>query len=106
MKIANRLFQSLAVLVFTFALYLLFVGLIPGIREPKYALPRTREKEKDEEEPISNREKVRFPVNGLQIDGWFYTPDTHSLPLPVFVNIKSRRMIFKNRGVWVDCKRK
>jgi hypothetical protein len=99
MKIANRLFQSLAVLVFTFALYLLFVGLIPGIREPKYALPRTREKEKDEEEPISNREKVRFPVNGLQIDGWFYTPDT-------FVNIKSRRMIFKNRGVWVDCKRK
>lgn len=27
-------------------------------------------------------------------------------PTPVFVNIKSRRMIFKNRGVWVDCKRK
>ena len=24
----------------------------------------------------------------------------------VFVNIKSRRMIFENRGVWVECKRK
>ena len=28
------------------------------------------------------------------------------LPPHVFVNIKSRRMIFKNRGVWVDCKKK
>jgi uncharacterized protein len=74
MSILNRFVQSFLLLMATFVAYLLAVGLVPGMAEPKQELkPRKAKQRLDPGQPAS-RESVRFDVDGIPVHAWFYLP--------------------------------
>ncbi len=67
-----------------FFLYLLVIGLVPGITAPKQPLPETGgEGGKKTKAPY--RADITFTVKGARVHGWFYLPDNRSAPAPCVV---------------------
>ncbi|MCB0113825.1 MAG: alpha/beta hydrolase, partial [Caldilineaceae bacterium] len=79
----KRLLQGLFAVLAAGVVYLLAVGLLPGIEEPVYKLPRRRVQPQDDDD--ENREHVEFSVAGTPVRGWFYAPTNHAAPVSCVV---------------------
>jgi uncharacterized protein len=86
MKIIKWKLQGIAAIIIGFVLYLLFIGLIPGITVPPQPLKRTRPSSAvPDGEPTGPHEDVQFDVGGVALSAWFYLPAVHSGPVPCVV---------------------
>ncbi len=81
----KRFVQSLFLPIAAFAVYLLLVGVIPGIAAPKQNLPRRKTGRSVEADTDDLREDVEFDVDGTSVSAWFYPPSGSSRPFPCVV---------------------
>ena len=85
-KSIKWILAGISILIATFAVYLLIVGLIPNIEVPKQPV-----KKMDREIPplvakaFPERKTVTYTVDGTPIRAWFYPPRDSSAPAPCVV---------------------
>jgi uncharacterized protein len=86
MQLVKRILQSIVAIVGGFALYLLLVGIVPGIHVPPQPLKRARPSGAEPPaEPPAPREQVQFGVDGVPVSAWFYLPEARTGPVPCVV---------------------
>ena len=79
----KRLLQGLFVFFGAIVVYLLSVGLLPGISAPVQALPRRRSQPQDGDD--DHHENVEFSVDGTTVRAWFYAPSNTPTTVPCMV---------------------
>ena len=76
---------GIACLAGAYILYMLTVAVIPGFKVPRQPLPKRR-KPVQRSGRAENRGEVGFPVEGTQVRGWLYLPESRvSAPYPCIV---------------------
>ncbi len=82
---AVHVLQVLGALVATFVLYLLIIGIIPGISVPPQRLKRVKPPPEPEPPSSGPRGDVRFQVDGVAVSAWLYLPASTTRRVPCIV---------------------
>jgi uncharacterized protein len=86
MKIIKWKLQAIGAIIVGFAVYLLVIGIVPGITVPPQPLKRTRQPdlEPDAESSVL-RCDVEFEAGGAAVSAWLYLPPASTGPVPCVV---------------------
>jgi fermentation-respiration switch protein FrsA (DUF1100 family) len=77
---------GIGLLIGLFALELLIVALVPGFEVPPQPLRKaSRSGGQETISATQSRRDVRFPVDGIAINAWLYTPKDRPIPFPCII---------------------
>jgi uncharacterized protein len=86
MKIIKWKLQAIGAIIVGFAVYLLVIGIVPGITVPPQPLKRTRQPDPAPDAEASVlRSDVEFEVGGVAVSAWLYLPPARTGPVPCIV---------------------
>ena len=86
MKAVKWLLIGIGVIIAKFALYLLLIGIVPGITVAPQPLRRGKPATPGPDaEPPASRTDVQFLVDGVALSAWLYLPAARTAPAPCIV---------------------